>query len=107
MSAASVIACRSPTILRNCSISSGASGGGAHLLIFMSSSLALIVLRMILSENRNHTFPDHALPRDSSPAQPVVDRFAQTFFRDRHHRDRPGPLRIERAKIAEQIGGGL
>src|SRR6266702_3113827 len=89
MSAASVIACRSPTILRNCSTSSGASGGVADLLMFMSSL----------------SFRFSA--RHRSPAQPVVDRLAQALFGDRHHRDRPWAFRIEGAKIAEQVGGGF
>src|SRR5215211_1055622 len=87
MSAASVTAYLSPTTLRNFAISSGESGSADGCTIF-------IVL-------------DRSLPSHGRAAQPVVDGFAQSLFRDRHHRDRARVFGVERAKIAEQVGGGL
>src|ERR1700694_5616741 len=88
MSAVSVTAYLSPTMLRKRAISSGDSGGLAGWTIFILVSCIL--------------FPPHR-----GAAQPVVDRFAETVMRHRHDRDgarRPG---VEDAKIAEKIGGGL
>ena len=48
------------------------------------------------------SFPPHG-----GAAQPVVDGFAKTVMRNWHDRNRTRALGIERAKIAEKIGGGL
>ena len=45
--------------------------------------------------------------RNGSAAQPVVDGLAEPVMRHRHHGDGARAFRIERAKIAEKIGGGL
>src|SRR5436190_19826162 len=87
MSTASVTAYLSPTMPRNFAISSGESDGADGCTIFI--------------------IPDRSLPSHGRAAQPVVDGFAQSLVRDRHHRDRARVLGIERAKIAEQVGGGL
>src|SRR5882762_3506248 len=87
MSAASVTAYLSPTMPRNLAISSGESGGAVGCTIF-------IVF-------------DRSLPSHGCAPQPVVDGFAQSLVRDRHHRDRARVPGVERAKIAEKVGGGL
>src|SRR5258708_17689489 len=87
MSAASVTAYLSPTILRKRAISSGESGGADGWTIFISFSCVL------------------SFPPDCGAAQPVVDRFAEPLMRHRHHRDAARALSVEAAKIAEKIGG--
>src|SRR3954453_9639279 len=87
MSAASVTAYLSPTTPRNFAISSGESGGADGCTIF-------IVI-------------DRSLPSHGRAAQPVVDGFAQSLVRDRNPCDRARILGVERAKIAEKIGGGF
>ena len=47
-------------------------------------------------------FPPHR-----GAAQPVVDGLAEAMMRHRHHRNGARAPGIERAKIAEKIGGGL
>src|SRR6202035_3928451 len=84
MSAASVTAYLSPTIARKRAISSLDSGGVDGWTIFISS------------------FPLHR-----GAAQPVVDRFAEAVMRHRHDGDGARAAQVERAKIAEKIGGGL
>ena len=51
--------------------------------------------------------PARSFSSDRCAAQPVVDGFAQPLVRNRHHRDGARALAVERAKMAEQIGGGL
>ena len=77
---------------RNCAISSGESGGGGWLDDVHCLSLARSV---------RHSRSDRGA------AQPVVDGFAEPVMRNRHHRDGARALGVERAKIAEKIGGGL
>src|SRR3981189_1098728 len=89
MSAASVIANLSPTILRKRAINSGESVGADGCMIFILISYAWL-------------FAPHC-----GAAQPVVDGFAKPIMRHRHDRDGARSLRVERAKIAEKIGGGL
>src|ERR1700744_594853 len=92
MSAGSVTAYLSPTMLRNFAISSAESEGsglvGGVMFIFL--------------------IPDiRSFPPDGRAAQPVIDGFTQSMIRNGHHRNRPRRLGIERAKIAEKIGGGF
>src|SRR5882757_5783166 len=90
MSAASVTAYLSPTIDLKRAISSGESGddgGGWTMFIFVSWV---------------YLFPPHG-----GAAQPVVDGLAEPVMRNRHHCDGARAFRIERAKIAEKIGGGF
>src|SRR3982074_1539900 len=89
MSAASVNACLSPTILRKRAISSGESGGAAGWTIFIFVSYAYL-------------FPPH-----SRAGQPVGGGFAAPVMRHRHDSDGARAPRVERSKIAEKIGGGL
>src|SRR3984893_4736707 len=89
MSAASVTAYLSPTILRNRAIDSGESGGLAGFTIFILVSCV------------------YSVPPNRSAAQPVVDRFAEPVLRHRHHRDGARALGVENAKIAEKGGVGL
>src|ERR1700682_4343441 len=92
MSAASVTAYLSPTILRKREISSGESGGAADFAIFI-----LVTCLSCVS-----SFPAHR-----GAAQAVIDRFAKPVLRHRHHRDSARAAGVECAKIAEKIGGGL
>ncbi len=66
--------------------------------------------------NRKSTFPDHVKGRKmvrkrpiaaQRACEPVVDRFAKPFVRDRHDRDGFSIRAIERAQVREQIGGCL
>src|SRR4051794_14504074 len=47
-------------------------------------------------------FPPHG-----GAAQPVVDGLAESMMRNRHHRNGARAFRVQRAKIAEKIGGGF
>src|ERR1700689_649479 len=89
MSAASVTAYLSPTIVRKRAISSLDSSGADGWTIFILVSCV-------------SSFPPHR-----GAAQPVVDRFAEAVMRYRHDRDGARAAQVERAKIAEKIGGGL
>src|SRR3981189_712065 len=89
MSAASVTAYLSPTILRKRAISSGESGGAAGWTIFLFISYASL-------------FPPHC-----GAAQPIVDGFAEPVMRHRHDSDGARTPRVERSKITEKIGSGL
>src|SRR5581483_12441099 len=86
MSAGSVTAYLSPTMARNFAINSGDSSGVLDCTIFISKFQSA---------------------SDSGAAQPVIDGFTQSFLGDRHHRNGPRARCVERAKIAEKIGGGL
>src|SRR5262245_25576854 len=92
MSAASVTAYFSPTMARNCSISSGGSNGAAGWTRFIVLGLS---------------HPAELVSADSRSAQPVVDGFAQPVIRNGHHRDRICVSLVERTKVAEKIGSGL
>src|SRR3981189_2889531 len=94
MSAASVTAYLSPTILRKRAISSGESGGAAGWTIFIFVSFAYLFYASL--------FPPHC-----GAAQPIVDGFAEPVMRHRHDSDGARAPRVERSKIAEKIGGGL
>src|SRR6202171_165064 len=88
MSAVSVTAYLTPTMARKRAIRSGDRGGvGWTIFILVSCS---------------YSFPPHR-----GAAQPVIDRLAEPVMRHRHHRDGVRALRVEGAKIAEKIGGGL
>src|SRR5258708_11925833 len=89
MSAASVTAYLSPTILRTRAISSDESCGPAGFTIFISVTCVTLV------------------PPHRSTAQPVVDGFAEPVMRYRHDSDGARAFCVERTKIAEKIGGGL
>src|ERR1700688_2165289 len=89
MSAASVTAYLSPTIARKRAISSGESGGADGWTIFIFVSCTSL-------------FPPHR-----GAAQPIIDGFTEPVMRHRHDRDGARALGVERAKIAEKIGGGL
>src|SRR5258708_7649554 len=95
MSAASDIAYLSPTIWRKRSIISGESGGAEAegWTIFMVVSCFYLLF--------------YRLAPDCGTAQPVVDSFAKLVMRHRHHRDGACARGIERAKIAEKMGGGF
>src|SRR5262245_29191729 len=90
MSAASVSAYLSPTILRNFATRSlereGEAAVGCTMFIFLAS---------------------RSFPPDGRAAQPVVDGFAEPVGRDWHHRNRPCRAIVERAKITEKIGRGF
>src|SRR5258708_4468422 len=89
MSALSVSAYLSPTILRNFAISSAERAGAVvGCTIFISVT--------------SRSFPPY-----SGAAQPVVDGLAESMVGDRHHGDRAGCFRIEGTKIAEKIGSGF
>src|ERR1700739_1745609 len=88
MSAVSVSAYLSPTILRNFAISSDESCGARGWTIFI-----VVVSR---------SFPSHG-----RASQPVVDGLAQSVRGDRHHGDQPRGACVESAKIAEKVGGGF
>src|SRR5579871_206254 len=85
MSAVSVSAYLSPTILRNFAISSGESGGRDEFatFIFLASS--------------------PCAPSDGRAAQPVVDGISQSLVGNFHHGDGARIRRIESAKIAEKV----
>src|ERR1022692_3279333 len=86
MSAASVTAYLSPTIARKRAISSLDSSGADGWTIFILVSCV------------------SSLPHRGA-AQPVVDRFAEPVMRHRHDRDGARAPGVERAKIAEKVGG--
>src|SRR5258707_8913285 len=87
MSAASVTAYFSPTMPLKRAISSGDSGAGWTMFIFVSCV---------------YSFPPHR-----GAAQPVVDGLAEPVMRHRHHGDGAKPSRVEGAKITEKIGRGF
>src|SRR5450759_856223 len=89
MSAASVTAYLSPTLLRKRAINSGESGGAEGWTIFILVSCV------------------YSLPPHRGAAQPVIDRFAEPVMRHRHDGDGARAAGVERAKITEKIGGGL
>src|SRR4030081_1766338 len=89
MSAWSVTAYLSPTILRKRATNSGGSGGAGDWTIFILVSCVA------------------SFPRRGGAAQPVIDRFAKPVMWHRHHRDGMRALGVEAAKITEKIGGGL
>src|SRR5260370_10291779 len=89
MSAASVTAYLSPTILRKRAISSGESSGAAGCMIFIFVTYA-------------YSFPAHR-----GAAQPIVDGFTEPVMRHRHDSDGARAPRVQRPKITEKIGGGL
>src|SRR3979490_2511279 len=94
MSAASVTAYLSPTILRKRAISSGESGGAEAFTIFIFVTYVFLGRAFLV-------------PLDCGAAQPVIDRFAEPVIRHRHHRDRVGAPGVEDAKITEKVGGGF
>src|SRR4029077_9971176 len=90
MSAGSVTAYLSPTILRKLAMRSRERAGGGAVGCTMFICL------------KSRSFPP-----DGGAAQPVVDGFAQPVVGNGHHRDRRCRSRVERAKITEKIGGGF
>ena len=90
---ASVTAYLSPTMARKRAISSGESGVRAACTMFIGL-VSFFVFFVIL-------------PADRGAAQPVVDGLAEAVMRHRHDGDGARASGVERAKIAEKIGGGL
>src|SRR6202035_1918510 len=88
MSAGSVTAYLTPTMARKRAIRSGDRGGVGWTIFIL-------------------VFCSYSIPPDRGAAQPVVDRLAEPVMRHRHHRDGARGLRVEGAKIAEKMGGGL
>src|ERR1700738_2960842 len=102
MSAASVTAYLSPTILRKRAISSGESGGAAGCMIFIFVTYTYSFAMIFIFVTYTYSFAAHR-----GAAQPIVDGFAEPVMRHRHDSDGARAPRVQRPKIAEKIGGGL